>query len=246
MLVSVVTAVYNSERVIRDCILSVQSQTYSQWEHILVDDCSRDGGPAIIQDLAKSDPRIRYHRLTVNSGPGIARNQAIELARGRFIAFLDSDDVWHPHKLEKQIHFMLSTGHPFTFTSYNHMDAGGKSLKKEVAAPIKVTYKSALLKNPIGCLTAVYDSRFYGKQYMPAIRKRQDYALWLRLLKKADGYGLQEVLASYRTGNDSVSSNKLSLVKYEWLIYRKEEGLSLFRSLFYVASAIFLKLKSYF
>ena len=246
MEVSVITAVYNSEKFIRDCIQSVQSQTYSSWEHILVDDCSTDKGPSIIRDLAKSDPRIRYHRLSQNSGPGITRNKAIELAKGRYIAFLDSDDVWHPQKLEKQIGFMKKEGHPFTFTSYNQMDECGESLNKELIAPAKITYQRALLKNPIGCLTAVYDSSFFGKQYMPAIRKRQDYALWLRLLKKADGHGLREVLASYRTGNESVSSNKLSLIKYEWLIYRKEEGLSVFKSAFYVLTAIFLKLKSYF
>lgn len=134
----------------------------------------------------------------------------------------------------------------FTFTSYVHMDESGRYRDKIVIAPKEVSYKSALFKNPIGCLTAMYDSEFYGKQYMPSLRKRQDYALWLKLLKRSNAYGIQECLAGYRLQKKSVSSNKLSLIKYEWLIYRKEEKLNFFKSIFYLLSAIFLKLKSYF
>lgn len=245
-MVSVITAVYNSEKFIAECIRSVQSQTHIDWEHILVDDCSTDKSAEIILVNAKEDSRIKYTKLKKNSGAGIARNRAIELAQGDYIAFLDSDDQWYPEKLEKQLYFMQKNGHYFSFTDYDQINEVGQRLSKVVKCKPIVTYKNALYKNPIGCLTVMYDVRYFGKQYMPAIRKRQDFALWLKLLKKTNGYGLQEILATYRTGNVSISSNKRDLLKYEWQIYRKVEGLSWFKSSFYLLSAIILKLKTYF
>ncbi len=245
-LVSVITPVFNAANYLQDALKSVQNQSYTNWEHILVDDCSEDNSPEIIKAFAKEDLRIKYHRLTENSGPGITRNKAIELSKGRFIAFLDCDDTWYPKKLEKQVEFMLKNNFPFTYTSYACMDESGRDLERKLFAPKQVTYKSALYKNPIGCLTAMYDTEFYGKQYMPEIRKRQDFALWLKLLKSSDAFGLTEILAKYRIQKKSVSSNKLGLIKYEWLIYRKEEGLGIVKSTFYVLSAILLKMKSYF
>lgn len=225
---------------------SVLAQTYANWEHILVDDCSTDGSETLIRAYQKNDHRIKYFRLSQNGGAGIARNKAIELAEGDYIAFLDSDDLWHPKKLEKQLRFIQKNKYHFTFTDYNMVDDTGRVLPKYVRCKPKVTYKKALYKNPIGCLTVMYDVTFFGKQYMPSIRKRQDYALWLQLLKKTDGYGLNECLSSYRTGNDSISANKLDLIKYEWKIYREVEELSWLKSSFYLVSAIFLKMKSYF
>ena len=245
-MVSIITPVYNSEAYLSDCINSVLNQNYPDWEHILVDDCSTDGSSRIIEKYASQDSRIIYYKLRTNSGPGIARNKAIEMAKGRYIAFLDCDDIWFPQKLEKQVDFMQKNDYRFTFTSYVHMDESGRYRDKTIIAPKEVSYKRALFKNPIGCLTAMYDSEFYGKQYMPEIRKRQDYALWLKLLKRSKAYGIQECLAAYRLQKKSVSSNKFSLIKYEWFIYRKEEKLSFFKSAFYLSSAIFLKLKSYF
>ncbi|MFS4492767.1 glycosyltransferase family 2 protein [Maribacter sp. 2308TA10-17] len=245
-LVSIITPVFNSQKYISDTLESVVSQTYSNWEHILVDDCSSDASESIIKSYLAKDPRIKYHRLERNSGAGIARNKAISLAKGRYIAFLDSDDLWHPEKLEKQLSFMEKNGYHFTFTDYDVIDEKGQKLSKKVKAKSFLTYKKALYKNPIGCLTVIYDTHFFEKQYMPSIRKRQDYALWLKLLKKTNGYGLNEYLASYRTGNDSISANKIDLLKYEWQIYREVEGLSWLKSSFYLLSAIVLKLKTYF
>lgn len=245
-LVSIVTPVYNSEKYLVDNITSVKAQTHTNWEHILVDDCSTDSSEALIKSFQEKDPRIKYHRLVSNSGAGIARNKAIEMAGGSYIAFLDSDDQWHPEKLEKQLNFMKKNAYHFTFTDYDMVDEEGQKLSKYIKCKPVVTYKSALYKNPIGCLTVMYDVDFFDKQYMPSIRKRQDYGLWLILLKKTNGYGLNECLASYRTGNESISANKLDLLKYEWKIYREVEGLSWFESAFYLLSAIFLKLKSYF
>ena len=245
-LVSIITPVYNSEKYLSENIKSVQAQSFTNWEHILVDDCSSDGSEAVIKLFQEEDARIKYHRLESNSGAGIARNTAIEMAQGDYIAFLDSDDQWYPEKLEKQLMFMKENNHHFTFTDYDFVDESGQKLPKTIKCKPKVTYKSALYKNPIGCLTVIYNVKYFGKQYMPPIRKRQDYGLWLTLLKKTNGYGLNECLASYRTGNVSISANKLDLLKYEWKIYREVEELSLFKSSFYLLSAIILKLKSYF
>jgi glycosyltransferase involved in cell wall biosynthesis len=225
---------------------TVVAQTYANWEHILVDDCKNDGSVAILEEYSRVDPRIKPLRLLENSGAGAARNKAIEQAKGAYIAFLDSDDRWYPQKLERQVSFMKDNGYYFSFTSYDMMDEDGNQILKEVTAASRITYANALYKNPIGCLTAMYDARFFGKQLMPEIRKRQDYALWLKLLKNTDAHGLQEILATYRVRTNSVSSNKLGLLKYEWKIYREEERLSLPRSIFYLISAILLKMKTYF
>lgn len=245
-LVSIVTPVHNSEAFITGCIESVFSQTYTDWEHILVDDCSTDKSAEIVKKYANKDSRVKLISLEVNSGAGIARNKAIDAAVGDYIAFLDSDDQWAAEKLERQLGFMKAKNYYFSFTSYDSINENGENISRIVKAKERVTYKSALYKNPIGCLTVIYDVNFFGKQYMPAIRKRQDYALWLLLLKKADAYGLNEILATYRLRNDSISSNKLSLFKYEWKIYREVEGFSFFKSLFYIVSAVVLKMKSYF
>tara|TARA_R110002020_G_scaffold336426_4_gene551804 strand:+ start:73085 stop:73828 length:744 start_codon:yes stop_codon:yes gene_type:complete len=244
-LVSIITPVYNSDKFLANNIASVQAQTYSNWEHILVDDCSTDNSADIILEYASKDSRIKYIKLQKNSGAGIARNTAIKAAKGKYIAFLDSDDLWHPEKLHMQIGFMEANNYHFSFTDYDMVNEAGQKISKLIKAKPVVTYKTALYKNPIGCLTVIFDVDFFGKQFMPAIRKRQDYALWLKLLKKTNGYGLGECLSSYRIGNDSISSNKFNLLKYEWKIYREEEGLSFFKSCFYLISAIFMKLKSY-
>ncbi len=245
-LVSIITPVHNGELFLGECMDSVLNQTYPYWEHVLVDDCSTDSSTAIISAYAAKDERIRLISLEVNSGAGISRNTAIEQARGAYIAFLDSDDSWYPTKLQEQLTFMEINGYPFTFTAYDKKDERGARFAKPAKAMRQVTYKQALFQNPLGCLTVMYDVRFFGKQYMPAIRKRQDYALWLKLLKKSDAYGLQKVLASYRVREHSVSSNKLGLLGYQWKVYREEEGLSFPESLFYMVSAVLLKMKSYF
>ena len=245
-LVSIVTPVHNSEAFISGCINSVIAQTYENWEHILVDDSSTDNSAQIVKEYTEKDDRIKLIQLELNSGAGIARNKAIEAATGDYIAFLDSDDLWTADKLERQIQFMQKHEYYFTFTSYNTINEKGDDISRLIKVKDRVTYKSALYKNPIGCLTVIYDRNFFGKQYMPPIRKRQDYALWLRLLKKTDAYGLNEVLATYRLRSDSISANKFDLLKYEWRIYREVEGLSLPKSLFYILSAVVLKMKSYF
>ncbi len=246
-LVSIITPLYNSEDFIRKTIESVQSQIYENWEMIVVDDASTDNGVEIVKKYADKDSRIKLIHLDKNSGGAVARNTAIKVARGKYIAFLDSDDLWHPEKLEKQISFMKENNYAFTFTKYQQMTENGDLLEKYIEVPKKISYRQSLLKNPIGCLTAVYDAEKLGKIYMPHIRKRQDYALWLKILRQEKhGYGLNENLAYYRLREDSVSSDKMSLIGHQWKLYRRVEKLSFLESIFYmgcVTSQKLLKIK---
>lgn len=232
-LVTVVTANYNAEHFVAETIESVLAQTYRNWEMIIVDDCSTDRSLNIINYYLKKDSRIRLIKLEKNGGPAVARNRAIEEAKGRYIAFLDSDDLWMPDKLEKQIAYMEQNSVVFSYGAYDLIDEGGETLG-HFSIPQKLGYSDLLKTCPIGCLTAVYDTEAFGKVTMPLIRKRQDYGLWLKLLKKTDyAYGINETLAIYRVRKNSVSSNKLKAAQYQWKIYRDVEKLGLSRSLYY-------------
>lgn len=231
--VSVVLPLFNSEAYIAETIASVLKQTYSDWELIIVDDVSDDGSVQIVERFAENDARIKLIRLSGNSGAATARNTAISEAKGRYIAFLDSDDLWSPNKLEVQLAFMQDNGYPFTFTAYQRIDETGKSLGI-VGVPRKVSYKQMLKTSVIGCLTAMYDTTFFGKVYMPLIRKRQDYGLWLKLLKQVEfAYGIQQPLGLYRVRRDSISSNKLNTSTYNWRLYRDVEKLPFLSSCYY-------------
>ena len=242
-LASIITPLYNSEKYVDETIESILAQTYKNWELIVVDDNSTDNGPEIVQKYAEKDERIKLIKLNKNQGAAVARNTAIKVAKGSYIAFLDSDDLWTPTKLEEQIQFMEENNYSFTFTAYQQISEDGKKQKKIIEVPSTLSYRQALLKNPIGCLTAVYDAEKLGKIYMPLIRKRQDYALWLKILKTGvKGHGLNKILAYYRLRKSSVSSNKIDLIKYQWTLYRKIEKLSIFESIFYLSCVVFQKL----
>ncbi|BDA01582.1 glycosyltransferase family 2 protein [Vibrio cholerae] len=230
-LVSIITPSYNCAKTVHKTIQSVQAQTYPHWEMIIVDDCSTDNSVEILNGYAKQDPRIRVIARKWNAGPAIARNVAIEESKGRFIAFLDSDDSWHPTKLEKQIQFMLDNNVSLSYTSYDKYDSEGKFLGAFIP-PSKLSYQDLLKSNSIGCLTAIYDSSLIGKVYMPNIAKRQDMGLWLRILKKVDyAYGMPDILADYLAVQaNSVSSNKLNAAKYQWRLYREVEKLDFITS----------------
>lgn len=231
--VSIITPSFNSQNFIEATIKSVLSQTNSQWELIIVDDASEDEGAMIANSLAKQDERIRVVELTKNSGPAVARNKAIELARGRYIAFLDADDLWKPEKLEMQLAYMQKQDAAFSYTGYHIINEEG-SQTGEKRVPKRVTYYSLLKTCPVGCLTVMYDTHRLGKLYMPSILKRQDYGLWLKILKQTGhGYGLQKPLADYRVRSRSVSSNKLKAAAYQWKIYRDLEQLPLHRAVWY-------------
>jgi len=232
--VSIIMPSYNSEQFISKTIDSVLSQTYQNWEMIIVDDVSPDNSNDIIEGYIKKDSRIKLIKLKQNSGPAIARNYAIKEAKGRYISFLDSDDLWLPDKLFSQITFMQEHDIALSYTSYYHIEEESEKIINQIYALNKVNYSELLKKNIIGCFTAIYDTEKLGKVYMPDIRKRQDYALWLAILKKVPfAYGLDEMLGYYRVRTNSVSSNKILSSKYNWKVYREIEKLPLYKAIYY-------------
>ena len=244
-LISIITPSYKSKRFISQTIKSVLSQTYENWEMIIVDDVSPDDSNEIIEKYCKQDSRIKLIKLEKNSGPAVARNRAIEKAKGRYIAFLDADDLWLPEKLEQQLSFMKENNLSFTYSAYKLIDEEDSDLGVFIP-PMQASYSSILKTNPIGCLTAIYDTKKLGKIYMPNILKRQDYGLWLNILKQINTTkGILEPLAVYRIRKNSVSSNKLKAASYQWKIYREVEKLNLFKSFYYFVNYIYYGLKKY-
>jgi glycosyltransferase involved in cell wall biosynthesis len=241
--VSIITANYNGEQFISETITSVLNQTYRDWELILIDDASSDSSVQIMESFVKDNERISLYRFTKNIGAAIARNKGIELAKGKYIAFLDGDDLWKPEKLSKQLRFMESFGHDFTFTSYDRIDESSKPLNKSLLAQPLLSYRDMLKENKIGCLTAIYNSESLGKIYMPEIRKRQDYGLWLRILKRVDyAYGMPESLAFYRVRENSISRSKFEMLRWNFRLFRDVEGFSFVRSCYQVSLNIFTKI----
>lgn len=227
-LVSIITPSYNSKRFIEDTVKSVQNQTYTNWEMIIVDDCSNDGTREILTRLADLDDRIKVFFMNENSGAAIARNKALKEAKGKFIAFLDSDDMWHETKLEKQLAFMRNKDIAFSFTEYELMDEEGVLLNKKVEIPDSIDYHGLLKNTIIGCLTVMINREKTGYFEMPNIRTRQDFALWLSILKKGfTAYGLKETLSKYRVVKGSISSNKINAAKKTWYVFREVEKLNL-------------------
>lgn len=232
-LVSIVTPSYNSSKYISDTITSVIRQSFSDWELIVVDDCSKDSTVDIVKEFCNEDPRIKLISLESNQGAAVARNTAIDISEGRYITFLDADDLWLPNKLSVQVAYMQKYNFSFTYSAYEKIDENNKHLGS-VGVPNRVSYNSLLKVCSIGCLTAMYDSYKLGKVYMPLIRKRQDLGLWLKLLKlEGYAYGIPNVLARYRVRSDSISSNKFIAAQYTWKLYRDVEKLSLFKATYF-------------
>lgn len=230
--VSIIMPAYNCAKYITESIASVTAQTYTNWELLIVDDASTDNTQQVVEELAKKDSRIKYIRLEKNSGAAVARNTAIEKADGRYMAFLDSDDLWYPEKLKKQLGFMQENGYSFTCTTYEWIDETGKPTGK-IKKPFKrADYNLCLYYgDPIGNSTVIYDAQALGKFFVPPIRKRNDFAMWLQVLKKEKYiYGLREVLASYRSRSDSLSKKKFGLLKYQWQLYREIEKLNIVKA----------------
>lgn len=241
-LVSIITPAYNCSKYIRETIEAVLRQTYTQWEMIIVDDCSSDDTTEIVNSLAREDARIKFIILEKNSGAAVARTRAMELAKGQYMAFLDSDDIWYDDKLEKQLAFMKQNNYNITSTSYEKIDEDGNPLRLVIKSKEKTNYNSLLLNCPVGNSTVMYNADNLGKFVVPDIRKRNDDALWLQMLKKEKYiFGMPEILMKYRLRSNSISGKKLSLIKYHWILYRDIEKLSLIRSVFHVCFWIFIK-----
>ena len=227
-LVSIITPSYNSAKFIVECVDSVSSQTYQHWEMIIVDDYSEDNSRGIISELADKDKRIKSIFLEKNVGAAETRNVAIRQAKGKYIAFLDSDDLWDSHKLEKQISFMEKKDIAFSFSTYQFMSEDGKKFENVIKAPQKMTYHSYLKNTIIGCLTVIIDREKVGEFEMPNIRSSHDMALWLLIMKRGfSAYGLDENLAKYRVVSSSNTANKTKAAKEVWNVYRKAEKLNI-------------------
>ncbi len=231
-LASIITPVYNAAEYLEETVKSVQAQTCKNWELILVDDGSIDNSLAIAQSLAKTDKRIKVISLK-NSGAAIARNTGINLAEGNYICFIDSDDLWLPEKLEKQLSFMQSKNCAFSFTGYEFADESGKPNGKKVNVPASISYKQSLKNTIIWTSTVMLNMNLLSKDSiaMPNLRKGQDTATWWKILKQIDkAYGMDVVTAYYRRHSNTLSSNKFKALKRTWNLYRNVEHLDIFAS----------------
>jgi len=238
-LVSIITPTYNCSEHISETIKSIQAQTYCNWELLITDDCSTDQTTDIIVTYQKTDNRIKLFLLNNNQGAGSARNNSIKKASGRYIAFCDSDDQWKSNKLEMQLSFIIKNNLSFSFTDYDIISENNQFLKR-IKCPHRLTYSMLLKNNYVGCLTAIYDKEKLGKMYMPMIRKRQDWVLWLNIMNKIKHTkGLNESLSIYRRRNRSISHDKLLLIKYNWKVYRQELKFSFLMSFIYLTQFLF-------
>ena len=233
-LVSVVIPTYNSEKTISRALESVLSQTYHDWEIVVVDDCSTDGTVDLVLKYTKQDSRITLIKNNKNEGPAVTRNAGIEQCRGRYIAFLDSDDVWYSTKLQVQLKMMIEKKAALSCTNYIRTTEIGKKCGV-VNPPAEIRYADLLKQNTIGCSTAMYDTARIGKVYFPNVLKRQDLALWLKILKQIPyAISINESLVTYYVASrGSVSSNKFKAAWYQWIIYRDYLKLPLFESASY-------------
>ena len=243
-LVSIIIPLYNSEKFIKDTINSVLFQTYTNWEVIIVDDCSTDNSVEIILKIIDNNSNIRLIKLENNVGSAQSRNTALELANGRFITFLDSDDIWHSDKLEKQVAFMLKRKVPISFTSYELIDENGASKNHIIHSVEKLTQIDYLKNTIIGFSTSMIDTQIVGNSFrMMDIRTRQDTGLWITLLGKGFlAYGLDKVLVRYRIHSNSISANKIKAAMQVWNLYFNIHRLGFFKSAycfaFYLYNAI--------
>ncbi len=233
-MVSIVVPVYNAERFLPETIGLVQKQTYRDWELILVDDCSSDNGAAIVRQYAKDDTRIRLIQQEVNAGAARSRNLGISQANGRYLCFLDADDIWTSQKLEKELAYMKEKKAAFVFTGYEFADAKGEGLGKIVHVPETISYEQALKNTTIFTSTVMIDRDKIADTdiYMPQIAS-EDTATWWHILKKYQiGYGLDENLVRYRRTEGTLSSNKLVAIQRIWGLYRRQEKLSWCKSIY--------------
>lgn len=241
-LVSIIMPNFNAELFIKDSIKSVVEQTYRHWELLIVDDASTDTSLEIIESFIQQDDRIQLIKFTNNKGPALARNKGIEESTGAFIAFLDSDDRWSVTKLEQQVAFMLANKYAISFTSYVSIPEEGTT-SKCIKAREKVTYHDLLTNNYIGCLTAMYAVNQIGKVYFPEIKKRQDWAMWLKITKNnITAYGMQKSLAFYTKRKTSISSNKFKLFRYNWIVYRNFENINFIKAIYLISILIIKKI----
>lgn len=236
-MVSVIVPVYHVEKYIVETMDCVRSQTYRDWELLLVEDCGGDGCVQIIQRYIEDtrDDRIRLIRQPSNMGAAMARNRGVQEAKGRYIAYLDADDLWEPEKLERELAFMKERDAAFVFTGYEFADEWGKGTGKVVHVPETLNYKEALKNTTIFTTTVMFDAQKVDKEFLQMpVMKSEDTALWWKILRLGyTAYGLDENLVKYRRAGKSLSSNKLEAVRRIWNLYRRAEGMSVISSAYH-------------
>lgn len=237
ILISVITPAYNSAKYLPKTIESVRNQTYPNWELLIIDDCSADNTAEIVQRYAERDERIRLLKQNYNLGAAAARNAGLDAARGKYIAFLDSDDFWDKNKLLKQLSFMEKNGYVLTYTNYQKFNSDTGRRGKVMKAPPKMKAKDIYSNTAIGCLTVMVNRDMAGDFHMPILDHTEDNITWQKILQKENAaYGIDEILAYYREGNEaSLTQNKKHSAKLQWKTYRKYYGFSIIKSSFYFA-----------
>lgn len=222
-LVSIIMPSYNTAKYIGESIDSVINQTHTNWELIIVDDCSTDNTDEIVKPYL-DDSRIKYLKNNKNSGAAVSRNYALREAKGKWIAFLDSDDIWYPEKLEKQIDFMMKNNYSFSYTAYEQIDEASKKMNIWVSGPKRINKRQQYNFCWQGCLTVMYDREKVGLIQIEDLKKNNDYAIWLKAIEKADCHLLNECLAKYRIRTGSISRHsKLRLIKHHYILYKEGE-----------------------
>lgn len=245
-LVSVIIPVYNAEKYLERTLNSIYGQTYANFEIILVDDRSTDGSADLISKHREAHPEIVYHLQETNMGAAVARNTALNLAKGRYVAFIDSDDVWKPEKTRRQIELMNENSAAFSFTAIEMIDDEDKLVKKKRKVKKKVNYRFLLHNTMIPTSSVLIDRSIIGNFQMPLRRSGQDYATWLKLLRDGTvAYGINDALVQYRVGHKSLSSNKFKSIKQVWEIQTKDEHINKFCAFFNVLAFTFNALKKY-
>lgn len=245
-LVSVIVPVYNAEKYIDKTIQSVLAQTYTNYEIVLVNDCSKDQSLQKIEEYAQNNASIKVFTLKKNSGAAVARNYGLDMAQGRYIAFLDSDDTWAEDKLEKQLAFMKENDAAFVYCSYDMVDADGNLIKKPIKIKKRTRYKDLLTKTMISTPTVLIDRYKTGSILMPLRRTGQDYAFWLQLLRRYDAYGMEEAYAHVCRRNDSLSKNKFQNIRDVWEVQTINEKINKFIAFFHIMGYGFYAIKKRF
>lgn len=244
-LISIITPVYNAERFISETIKSVLAQQYRNWELILVNDQSTDNSLNIIEEFASADSRIKVINLRENSGAAVARNTGIEAAKGQYIAFIDSDDYWDKDKLIRQIAFMQKGNIAFSYTDFRLVDETGQILKEKANVPISLDYTGLLKNTAIACSTVMIDRNIVGEFSMPLVRKGQDTATWLKIMRETGvtAYGISLPLNSYRQVAGSISSDRIGALKRTWNTYYNLEKLPFHKASYYFTSYVLNAIK---
>ena len=246
-MVSVIMPAYNAEKFIEKAIMSVVNQTYKNWELIVIDDGSKDSTTEIVMQLAQEDSRIVFYANEKNMGVARTRNRGFDIAKGDYVALLDSDDIWMPEKLEKQIELIAKTEADITYTSYGIIDVEDNKYKDDYVVPSQTDFEKMLGENHIGCSTVVLKKSVTEEYRFNENFYHEDYVLWMQLLKDGHrAHGLTEVLVQYRFYPGSRAANKLKSAQKRWVIYREYLNLSFLKSVISLANYMLAGIKKYF